>query len=60
LDKDDVIELMKEFNLGNINSYNVHFVNQPPLEAKRYLCDMLEVGYHTPKDQLLKMLSDRI
>lgn len=29
-------------------------------DLRRHLCDICEVGYHTPKEELLKLISEKI
>ncbi|MBK5719928.1 hypothetical protein JGH11_03495 [Dysgonomonas sp. Marseille-P4677] len=32
----------------------------PPYELKDLFCDMVGVNHHTPKDELMKLLSEKI
>jgi hypothetical protein len=37
-----------------------HLSNLPPYELRDLFCDMVGVNHHTPKDELMKLLSEKI
>lgn len=64
LDNDELIKELKERDVNYVEtSEKYHMIPKDyvsPDKLYRYLCDIVGVGYHEPKDSLLNKLKDII
>jgi hypothetical protein len=57
---DEIREALKVEGYSVICGLADHLSNLPSCELKDLFCDMAGVNHHTPKEELIKLLSEKI
>ncbi|GAB6121116.1 hypothetical protein [Dysgonomonas termitidis] len=60
--KTNAQNISEELNDACISNQEIaaYISELPPYELKDLFCDMVGVNHHTPKDELMKLLSEKI